>query len=170
MSAYLVDRGHIRFLVEAALMLRPESREDSGLRSYYHGQERHEVNELNADALGLMLWQECDKSVRYRYPRDNDDSLPGPIGDGPRLGYVHRHGYGMNINPLHVLSAIRCYEYQSCEHPGWQDSQARAFCRALQGLAISCLPGYDDAPWGAPKGWETEPPAVPARPRLVASR
>jgi hypothetical protein len=45
------------------------------------------------------------------------------------------------------LKAISCYEYQSCEHPGWRKSEAHAFCEALRDMAIGCLPGYDDAPW-----------------------
>ena len=81
MSAYLVSRGHIRYLVEAALHLEPESFQEGcrreGLRSYYHDGKRREVNGETADALGLMLWTECAKSVGARYPNDGPDDLPG---------------------------------------------------------------------------------------------
>ncbi len=45
------------------------------------------------------------------------------------------------------LSAIKCYEYQTCEHPEWEQSAAHAFCDALRDLLIGCLPGYEAAPW-----------------------
>lgn len=167
MSAYIVDRGHIRFLVAAAWEL--EAARHSGRMSYYHGNpsKRYEVNEQTLDETGLMLWQECLTSVAYRYPNEPEAELPGPVDDGPRFGYTHPLTLPRQINPVDVLSAIRCYEYQSCEHPGWEESRAKAFCDALTSLAIACLPGYDKAPWGAPTGWETE---KPTRPRLVVSR
>jgi len=111
MSAYLVSRGHIRYLVEAALHLDQE-----GLRHYWHDGRSHYVNELTADDLGLMLWTECAKSVGARYPNDGPDDLPGPIGDGPRFGYVHVPMWHHSPVPVAVLKAIRCYTYQSCEH------------------------------------------------------
>ena len=50
-------------------------------------------------------------------------------------------------SPVAVLKAISCYEYQSCEHPGWHTSEARQFCSVLRDHMISMLPGYDDAQW-----------------------
>jgi len=52
-------------------------------------------------------------------------------------------------HPVITLSLISCYEYQSCEHPEWRTSEARAICEALRKLAIRNLPGYDEAPWHA---------------------
>lgn len=173
MSAYIVDRGHVRFLVAAALNGRhwAGGYGQGGAMSYYHGNNptnpsRYEVNELTADETGLMLWQECMASVSYRYPDDAEADLPGPVEDGPRFGYRHpvMDPPGREIKAVEVLSALACYEYQSCEHPGWEASRAKAFCDALRATAIRNLPGYDDAPWGAPAGWET---AIPAGPRLV---
>jgi hypothetical protein len=37
---------------------------------------------------------------------------------------------------LIVLCALRCYEYQSSESPGWQQSEAIRFCEALKATAI----------------------------------
>jgi hypothetical protein len=46
-----------------------------------------------------------------------------------------------------LLNAVHCYEYQACEHPGWETSEAHAFCKALERRLISKLPGYNDGPW-----------------------
>jgi hypothetical protein len=37
--------------------------------------------------------------------------------------------------------------YQSCEHPGWEESEARKFCQQLTEGAIARLPGYEAAAW-----------------------
>jgi len=58
-------------------------------------------------------------------------------------------------DPLVVLKAIACLEYQSCEHPGWLDSEARVFCQALRRVAITALPGYSAA-----QGWLIETRAI----------
>lgn len=161
MSAYIVNRGHIRYLVAAALDIRGQGYSETGIRRYYHDGRTHEVTPESADRIGLMLWEECRRSVSARYPQDTDDELPGPIGDGPRYGYTHDPANPGPIDPLQVLSAVRCYEYQSCEHDGWKDSEAHAFCGALSHRAIQCIPGMDDCAWGAPDVWEeqTETPA-----------
>jgi hypothetical protein len=46
-----------------------------------------------------------------------------------------------------LLNALHAYTYQSCEHNGWETSQAKAFCDALRDRLISTLPGYNDGPW-----------------------
>lgn len=159
MSAYLVSRGHIRYLVEAALRLQGRR---MGPFSYYHGGKRHDVNELNADAIGTMLWTENARSIAHRYPSTDSDTRPGPIDDGPEMGYVHRAAWQATLDPVQVMKAIRCYTYQSCEHPGWETSESKALVDDLFLLAASCLPGYDDAEWGCPDSFEDDPPRVPA--------
>jgi hypothetical protein len=51
------------------------------------------------------------------------------------------------VDPVQVLKAIRCYEHQSCDHPGWQESRARRWCEDLRLSAIEQLPGYGAAAW-----------------------
>jgi hypothetical protein len=43
--------------------------------------------------------------------------------------------------------ACRCLEYQSCEHLGWETSEARAIVRNTMSTAICKLPGYEEADW-----------------------
>ena len=57
---------------------------------------------------------------------------------------------------VEALKALDCYEYQSCEHPEWETSEAFEFCRAMRNLLIGCLPGYDAAQWE----WDDAPVAA----------
>jgi hypothetical protein len=47
-----------------------------------------------------------------------------------------------------IAKQIAHYEYQSCEHGGWEESESRAFCLALAEALLRSLPGWEDAPWG----------------------
>ena len=60
--------------------------------------------------------------------------------------------------PVEILKAIACYEYQACETPDWDASIAKAFCAWLRVRAIEFLPGYEDAEWGI----DAPEPSTPA--------
>lgn len=144
MSAYILSQEHIDCLVDAALT----ALHNSGF-SYYHNGERHPVDPFNIDDLGRMLWRENIKSVAYRYQeRTENNTLPGPIPTPDPESYHHEH-IPYLVNPVVVLKAIACYEYQTCEHPEWEESAACAFCEALRSRMIYLLPGYEEAP-----GWD----------------
>jgi len=145
MSAYIVDRDHIAYLVEAGRRL--------GVHcplSWYHDGRHHKLNELTVDAVAQMLWSENVASVCSRYPDCSPDDLPGPGMGWPYAYGVHRCTL-RHVEPVQVLKSLNCYEYQSCEHDGWKASEARAFCKALRSAATHALPGYEEAAWGAPK-------------------
>lgn len=147
MSAWIVSRTHIDLLVTAGLDL-PGRDTHGGILSWYVDGNRHTLTTSNADEIGQMVWAENVASVSHRYPDDGPGDLPGPNGfhAADVLLYSHTWVRGI-IDPTVVLRAIDCYEYQSCEHPGWKASRARAFCVALQEAAVGQLPGYDQAPW-----------------------
>jgi hypothetical protein len=139
MSAFIVDKKHIDFLVTAAYHY--------DLTFNLKGWVSARTADL--DALGHALWQENLESVAYRYPEDTPNSRPGPVSDNIDLEvamYRHTPCHGPS-HAIQVLKALSCYEYQSCEHPGWKDSDAFNFCAGLKDRAISALPGYDDARW-----------------------
>lgn len=167
MSAYVVDRAHIRFLVEGALRGYSTSNfswwdEQSKQRVYLQarGGRAAPGRHLSPDELGQLLWDENIRSVQYRYPSDcpfpgapaADCSLPGPIGES--FQYVHREAFSWYPDPVEVLKACQAYAYQSCEHEGWFASPAWSVIQSLQQKMICRLPGYEDAPWGAPKKYE----------------
>lgn len=144
MSAYMVDTGHIDALINAGLGLgQPGSnlrwftrpvRSDEGMDVY-----REVVRELTpetAGRVGAMLLTENRRSVDYRYDEEELEEV-----------YEFHHYVG-HFDPVAVLKAIDCYEYQACEHPDWPESEAHSFCDSLRKRAIHALPGYDNAPWG----------------------
>lgn len=124
MSAWIVGKEHIDLLVTAALaweLTVPE----------------------RADDTGRMLWLECQRSVAYRYPNDKDGQWPGP--DGLTVaeieGYVFEPIPGV-IDPDVVEEAARSFTYQSCEHPGWDDSAARALAADIEAAARNLADGH----------------------------
>ena len=156
MSAFVVSKAHIDALVTAGLdlgrhgylywywpELTAEQESDAYARGSYAGSGAPEVAEARhhelwidtADQVGAMLWAENYRSVNHRYAEDNQPQAYGYTRCRRRLSAVA------------LLKAVNCYEYQSCEHPGWKRSQAYAFCQALRSALIRELPGYEQAPW-----------------------
>lgn len=125
MSAFLVSRNHINLLINA-------DRESS----------RSPVDEEECNRRGAVLWDENWRSLEARYE--------DPSADWARETYAYSRIWPRHWNPVEVLKAIACYEYQSCEHDAWEGSEARRFCAVLRDRMISELPGYEAAPWGVP--------------------
>lgn len=146
MSAYIVDKNHIDYLLEAAVTF------ERGRFNWYHNQEQHQLKGYDDEsrrAVGQMLWDENVKSVMARYPSDSPEELPGP--GLPTYQYEPANVCWMKMDPVQVLKAVACYEYQSCEHAEWGTSSAQVFVHTLRGIAIRALPGYEAAQWGAPQ-------------------
>lgn len=172
MSAFLVSRGHVRFVVEAGLSLQPEN---YGPLSWYADDPAtlntgaqlsracRELTRETADAVGSILWMENLRSIEARYPDTvgHPEKLPGTDGQDPRDGYRHAPApAGTKIDPAAVLKSIDCLEYQSCEHDGWKGSEARRILEAIRDCATKALPGYEAAPWGCPDAWDVDVPFV----------
>lgn len=153
MSAFVVEKSHLDAMIRAALVhCRPY------MLRWIHGEERHDLTSETATRVGQMLLDECLASVRHRYPGETDDTLPGPE---PYWGDPYRYPIGLLQRcpePVEALKLLACYEYQSCEHSGWWESEARAFCEAMRRQIIPRLDGYEEAPWE----WEVERDRVPA--------
>lgn len=133
MSAYVVDLDHIAYLVQAGTS-RSVGLDDS-------------MSDASKLQLGQMLWDENVKSVQARYPGDQE--LPGPCAHD----YVYperNYPWFRTFDPIQVLKACDCYEYQSCEHEGWSASAAKRYIEDLRARAWTSLPGYEEARWGAP--------------------
>lgn len=119
MSAYIVSKKHIDLIVKAVT----EGTRDGIVPP----------SDQDPDALGQLLVTECVASVSYRYPDDDVQAgeLPGPCDPYYLLPYTY-------ADPLYrptaaeLYSAIRAYSYQSCEHPGWEDSDANTVCETAQ--------------------------------------
>ena len=135
MSAWIVSRAHIDVLVQGLC-------------------EGEHVTHLDPDEVGRVLWRECLASVAYRYPGDGDGERPGPIDfrDGDVETYAYRRP-ARRIDPSGLLYAIGCYQYQSCEHPGWTGSDAERWTTRLREAlqrnpAVEVSPPFGKYPWG----------------------
>lgn len=156
MSAFIVSKGHIRFLVEAAGRIGREPiswHGPLGRRRLSRFIKSDNSQELTPNQLGRLLWAENFRSVGYRY--SSDGGLPGPVPMPDPAKYEHVRS-SLVIDPIQVFAAIACYEYQSCENEDWPDSEAKVICDALKDEAIRSLPGNDATVWGVPDEWEDE--------------
>jgi hypothetical protein len=185
MSAYMVDRDHIDFLVQSALAGATDSRGwlGSGDRhfSYYSHARGVRVyvdpyaDEPTSDAhsetippsvLGQRLTDTNLESIQARYPDTIEDpeGTPGPCEryweqpyvftpiDTGRQVYSIAAGLKLAVEPVactaEAAAHIGHYEYQACEHDGWRESDAFAFCEALRERLLDKLPGAENASWG----------------------
>jgi hypothetical protein len=96
------------------------------------------IPQAEADTFGAFLWKENHKSINARY---GERSKAPPYKFAPRPS---------DLTPGALLKTIDCYSYQSCEHYGWEGSEAHAKCEtmraALAGKASES--DYAEAPWG----------------------
>jgi len=133
MSAFNIDHEHINVLVWAGLK---DPR--LGPLRWYWGTPTisTELHPETAAATGQMLLDA------------NADTLGHLYSDhGPYPAYTYRAPLHHSWTELEILNALHCYRYNSCEHPGWEDSPARAFVDALEARLIHRLPGYTSGPW-----------------------
>jgi hypothetical protein len=106
------------------------------LQRITHPVTREQVSPVD---VASILYAENVASVNYRYDESTDATLPSPA--------FYRF---TQIPALHILSCLNCLEYQSCEHPEWNESVAAQLLNQIRRAAIRALPGYEHAPWGLP--------------------
>jgi len=112
MSAWVVSKAHIDAMVLAGVQL--------GV-----------IHPRDAQRVGQNLFQENVRSVRHRYSHFAEDELAGM---GAELNVTYRVG-PMPEAPVDlkvIALSIDCLEYQSCEHPEWDESRAAEYLRALE--------------------------------------
>jgi len=151
MSAFMVSRAHIDAIVAVAVF-GPSRCAASNWRGPYFGNPSRRATYCIASEIGEMLVKENLSSIHHLYSdtATNPTTTPGPIEQYWLAPYVFPCAA---LKPrklpdaLQTLKLITCYEYQSCEHPEWHDSDARDFCESLRRALIRALPGYDAAPW-----------------------
>ena len=144
MSAFVVGKAHINAMVRAGIGGRY-----GPLHWYPEGCDFEKSPTLTvetADRVGQMLLDENVKSVMARYDDCEVTNLPGRTNAEWLIPFEFVYTLE-RITAIETLSILACYEYQSCEHDGWKDSEAKCFCDALRKNAINRLPGYDEAPW-----------------------
>lgn len=141
MSAYVVSDNHInelmrfidsRFFLSMGYiqMLMPETLNLSGDKLF--------------EAIGQELLKENYLSVNHRYMvrmgRSKKD-MAHAFNYYPKLG-------NSKLRPVAILKLVKCLDYQSCEHEGWEESRAYKILECIKNNAIGQLEGYSEAPWG----------------------
>lgn len=149
MSAYVVDPAHIDVLLSVAIHGPagvPRGRWTAPYTYELFGSQgpTGPLHRADADLAGRLLLAECIASVSHRYP--GDAPLPGPMPT-PDPEQYEWTDFGRLLAPVEACCAIDGYEYQSCEHPGWQGSGAFYFCHRFRCALIGVMPGYDGAEW-----------------------
>lgn len=118
MSAFTVTKQHIDAIVTPVVQSR-----------MYNGF----INGADAQEIGNILWNQNYRSVNYRY-HDNQES--------PK--YYFKQNV---VSPVQVLKLISCLDYQSCETPDWEQTQAFKLLDEIKSIVINSLPGYAEAKW-----------------------
>jgi hypothetical protein len=137
MSAFVVSDTHIDALVSAGLAFARPSEPMTWYHAGPDGLDRaYRLRPDNPTEVGAMLLAANQSSVNLLY---------GERGS-TKPAYSFRRLSGIP-DPVVILKAIACFEYQCCEHPDWAASQARQFCQELRDRCIDRLPGYQQAPW-----------------------
>jgi hypothetical protein len=163
MSAYIVSKYHIDLLVSACLHYGSTFEPSRGVAwlnsnpgeefagwtevSNYRTEGDDYKRYVSPDALGQILVSENIESIRYRYPGDKPGEYPGPVDAYYEQPYRYEDPKRV-LTPGEVFSAIDCLDYQSCEHPGWETSEAHRILDALRHSACRRVEGYESAPWG----------------------
>lgn len=129
MSAFIVSDNHINAIV--SWMARPENN---------YG--RTMLTE-DCQQVGRVLMEENCKSVGHRY--GHHACMAKECADSVE-SYRFKQDKAKR-SAVEIIKACQCLEYQSCEHDGWSDSQAKRILDEVQSTAISKLPGYDAASW-----------------------
>ena len=149
MSAFVITPHHAGVLVAAAIA---DGRERDAMYHRFPDQLDgfRRCRPEDADYLGGMLMATCRASVAYRYDESPDADLPGPQLT-PDDEYDHSLFRPTRTRSVaEIAKAVDGYEYQSCERPDLEHSEAAHFCGSLRKSLLKGLPGYEDADWVIP--------------------
>lgn len=137
MSAWIVSKKHIDALVTWASLHNIVVK---------HGSSDYLVKD-NQTKIGKMLWRENHLSINSRYNESRET---------PKYAFEE-----VICGDMEVYKNVGCYDYQTCEHAGYESSFAYAFVKALEkefdslgysysqiGLSIEREKQYSDASWG----------------------
>jgi hypothetical protein len=143
-SAYLVGNDHLDLMVSAGFR---GVGHDATL-DVYHGDTWNRYNRHeHADIVKGIFHEANIDSVNYRYKEFTTEATRPYNGADitPYLG-------GPVIPWGHVLGALRCFEYQSCETPEWGESLAKAIVDKIRFKVCQAITDEAGGMWC----WERE--------------
>ncbi len=126
MSAFIVSNAHISAITG------------------YANREMASYRMPPIEDMATILHDANVVSVNYRYPEHQQH---------PKFRFHYpsvRHPW----SAIEIVKACHCLAYQSCEPPTWEASEAKKLLDRIESFAVSCIPGYNEAPWdiaGPPK-------------------
>ena len=132
MSAFILNEYHLSVLGRAA----------SAVQRPWGQSKRTAFDRTEARELAQVLYEENVKSVNYRYRETT------PADDFE----FDLQAFNGVLDPLVILKACACYDYQACEHPDYDQSAARLLIDRVRKVFIAELPGYEAA-----NGWHLSP-------------
>ena len=141
MSAFLCERHHIIYLVQAAL-------DHYKMGSYLSHRAQVPEDDLPVK-LCEILWLENMASLFWRYGDAHAEGLASEQSPPFTKGEYNRTCF-TNFTPGQIVQSAKCYRYQACEHEGWEDCFAHRFIIGLIDSAAQSLVQDDDV-WGAPE-------------------
>lgn len=107
-----------------------------------HALGKREMLEATLDETGQMLWHENHLSVNYRY--NEQTPTPTYVYAAPPVAWT----------PSQLDKIVRCWNYQTCEHPEYEDSIAYRLVAVelTEALAREGVneESHRDTPWGLP--------------------
>ena len=148
MSAFMHSTAHVDAIIHGAIEL-------TDAQYIYFGNPTQTLQNQPTQA-GQLLMRENAESMAYRY---NMKDLDNTADDGTRpieyLGYLEQaegYEYKPDTDARHksysvpeILVALHSLEYQSCEHPEFEASDAHKLIRAIERALIAKIPGYSGA-------------------------
>lgn len=79
------------------------------------------------DSICSLLLNENIKSVNYRYREEEEEQT---------LKYDSKWSYSKLISHASAVKAVRYYQYQACEHPEWESSEAKRLTDEIKEYAV----------------------------------
>lgn len=125
MSAFVLAQPHLRALTHFAFA--------HGVEEIDSFSEACRSGESHRDAFGRLLLEENVRSVRARYPDLPDVDLIGPepltFQAGPNGEVLH--------DPLTIIQACSCFDYQACETGDYWSTWAAAAVNRIRRAACN---------------------------------
>ena len=97
------------------------------------------ADDVDPTALGRLLLAENMRSVLHRY---TDAIEADEYALYAQIVETYRYRPVVHVAPATAIKAARSMAYQSCEHPEWQTSEAKAICEAIEHFAVDAMPTY----------------------------
>ena len=139
MSAWIVSTEHINLIVTAAVGF-------------------DLIKESAAQELADEMTMSNYASVNYRYD-DNDTPVTSVYKEvQPDTNSLRDNSKEDLVYAVFMFKQVRCYAYQSSEHPKWNNSFSKEICDLIEDRLVDMAEmdigdildseTYNDSPWG----------------------